>query len=308
MDISFVILHYMSLEETIQCVASIKTRVDTLDFRIVIVDNASPNFSGALLQEKYIGDQYVTVIVNNFNLGFANGNNVGFQYAKYVLNSRFIVLLNNDTYLIQDDFFRTVLTEYMQSKFSVMGPRVYTPNASCNTNPVRDLVYTERQLFIMIWANFKILLLHYLHLEEIVPKIKVRLMKALGLRRTSPINVIESMSPDYRQVNVQLHGCCLVFSPNYVKMFDGIDSRTFMFLEEDILFTQMQKMKMVMVYNPDLKIFHLEDVSTDSIFQKPRSKRMFILKNVLASAWILMKVLKENGYVKTDLFDNHERC
>ena len=44
--IGFVVLHYNAIKETIDCVESIKKRIDTNKYYIVVVDNASPNHTG----------------------------------------------------------------------------------------------------------------------------------------------------------------------------------------------------------------------------------------------------------------------
>lgn len=49
---------------------------------IVIVDNASANGTGRELQQLYQGAENIYVILNPENLGFARGNNVGFEFAK----------------------------------------------------------------------------------------------------------------------------------------------------------------------------------------------------------------------------------
>ncbi len=52
--ICFVILHYMVLEETVKCIESIEAQgVDSFSVKIIVVDNASPNGTGKMLQEKY---------------------------------------------------------------------------------------------------------------------------------------------------------------------------------------------------------------------------------------------------------------
>ena len=75
MKFAFVILHYNVLEETEKCIESIKTRCDADDYAIIVVDNKSPNDSGSILNKKYADDTKVAVILNDKNLGFANGNN-----------------------------------------------------------------------------------------------------------------------------------------------------------------------------------------------------------------------------------------
>lgn len=83
-EFAFVILHYMAKQETIDCVASIlkKTKAEPMKVSIVIVDNASANGTGRELQQLYQGAENIYVILNPENLGFARGNNVGFEFAK----------------------------------------------------------------------------------------------------------------------------------------------------------------------------------------------------------------------------------
>lgn len=57
------------------------------------------------MEEKYHMDDKVLVLKLTSNLGFAKGNNVGYKYAVKELKCDFICILNNDTLLVQDDFF-----------------------------------------------------------------------------------------------------------------------------------------------------------------------------------------------------------
>ena len=123
-DLVFVILHYNVYKETINCINSIKSKIDTSKFHIVVVDNFSPNNSGKLLENKYKNDDKVSVILNKSNIGFAKGNNVGIDYARQILNPKFICCLNNDTLLEQDDFFININKEYDKSNAAIIGPKI----------------------------------------------------------------------------------------------------------------------------------------------------------------------------------------
>ena len=78
MDVVFVILHYMAIDVTMKSVEYITENIDTNQYHIVIVDNASGNGSGEELKAFYLDRGDVTVLINEENLGFAKGNNVGF--------------------------------------------------------------------------------------------------------------------------------------------------------------------------------------------------------------------------------------
>ena len=55
MKTAFVILHYNAIKETHKCIQYIKENIDTQDYKILVMDNASPNHSGEILQEQYAG-------------------------------------------------------------------------------------------------------------------------------------------------------------------------------------------------------------------------------------------------------------
>ena len=59
MHISFVILHYLTEKDTIECVESIKDNISYPDFSIIIIDNGSPNCSGGILENKVEDNQTI---------------------------------------------------------------------------------------------------------------------------------------------------------------------------------------------------------------------------------------------------------
>lgn len=283
MRFSFVILHYNSLQETIKCVDSIKNTQKGTDYKIVIVDNKSPDGSGKTLDNLYNQEDNMTIIHNEQNLGFACGNNVGFHYAKYKLKSDFIILQNSDTLVLQDDFQRLVLEEYETSSFAVLGPFVKTPHPPYNSNPGPDTIpnigYFKRRL-----RNYRFhLFLTYLHLDGIVTN--------YHLKRVSS-SLLKNLDKIYdRAYNVRLHGCFMVFSPIYIGRFDGLNDKTFLFGEEDLLFLRLKQNNLKSVYLPKIVIFHEEDASTDNIFKVENKKNRFLYKCKIQSIKVMIREL-----------------
>lgn len=78
----FVVLHYLTTDDTVECVSSIRRCCADGEYQIIIVDNASPNKSGKQLMEKYEKDKDIDLLILENNLGFARGNNVGIAYAR----------------------------------------------------------------------------------------------------------------------------------------------------------------------------------------------------------------------------------
>ena len=103
MELCFVILHYRTSEDTIECVRSIQE----LDgkYNIVIVDNASQNGSIEKVESIFSSDNKIFIIKNQKNLGFAEGNNIGYDYARKQLHATMVAVLNNDIVIKQNNFF-----------------------------------------------------------------------------------------------------------------------------------------------------------------------------------------------------------
>jgi len=89
---SFVIVNYNGLKYISDCVESITKNI-AHDYEIIVVDNASTDGSTEYLCENH---QKVKLICSDKNLGFAGGNNLGVKAA----NGKYIVLLNNDAFLL----------------------------------------------------------------------------------------------------------------------------------------------------------------------------------------------------------------
>ena len=94
--IGFVILHYYAYDMTVECVNNLLRLFTDNDIKIVIVDNGSKNDSGQKLFDLYSSENKVKVILNEKNLGFAQGNNIGYSYLLNNYNLDFVIVMNNE--------------------------------------------------------------------------------------------------------------------------------------------------------------------------------------------------------------------
>ncbi|MCI9286567.1 MAG: glycosyltransferase family 2 protein [Clostridia bacterium] len=281
--IGFVILHYKVIDKTITCIDSIIQRIDTENYEIVVVDNGSCDDTGEKINEIYKENLKVHTLINKENLGFSKGNNLGYIYAKNNLKCNFIAMINNDTYLIQDNFFQVILEEYQRSNFSVMGPKIITKEA----NPVLpdgNLITLNRQKKYL--RNLKIkCLLNFLGMDYVTDKI-------IEQKKENKTNEDKSYL-EKRREKVILHGCCLIFSPTYINKFDGLEEKTFLYCEEEFLYIRLMKNNLKSVYNPQLLIYHDEAASTNQVSKKNRLKKRFVYKNLIKANEILKKDLEQ---------------
>lgn len=95
--ISVIILTFNNVELTQECIESVLERSDYPNLEVIVVDNASSDDTPNYLKSVERENPNVQVVLNNENLGFAAGNNVGLSIA----TGDYLVLLNNDTVVTQ---------------------------------------------------------------------------------------------------------------------------------------------------------------------------------------------------------------
>lgn len=285
--IVFVILHYLTVDDTVECVSSIRQCCTDSEYQIVVVDNASPNRSGKQLMEMYKNDNDVDLLILESNLGFARGNNAGIVYAREKYDPKYIVALNNDIILLQRNTIELIEREYCESKFAVLGPMIYTADGKCNDNPgvskplslcelEKKIADYRKNLFFCRW--------------------KLRRAYAIWNGLKNRVNKTSKKDGTYKQYlnkeyNVQLHGCFLCFSKEYFNCFNGFYPETFLYMEEDILFYLTQQKKLTTVYLPELKVFHKEDSSSNAAWKSNRKRDINKARYVLESAEEFRKLL-----------------
>lgn len=286
----FIILHYLTTADTERCVNSIlKLHGINKSVRIVIVDNDSPNRSGQVLKEQYSKNSQITVILAQQNLGFARGNNLGFHYSKYNLGADFIVMLNNDTYIAQSNFLEKIVQEYNDSNFAVLGPKIILNDNTINSiyQNLQSTEHYKKDLSI-IKLEYCLNRVHLYPIYKFARKNMSKFLVYLGLKKQKTY-----ANPNRRYKDIILHGSALIFSKMYIKKFDGLDDRTFLYREEELLYLRLKHSGLHNVYSPELEVYHNEDSSTDALTGGGRRKRSFVMKNLIDSTELLISEIKK---------------
>lgn len=94
-DISVITVNFNGLQETRELLCSLRNKLHTCTYEVIVVDNGSSHNEASTLQQEF---PEAIVIRSEQNRGFAGGNNIGLAQAQ----GRYLLLLNNDT-LLQDD-------------------------------------------------------------------------------------------------------------------------------------------------------------------------------------------------------------
>ena len=276
---AFVILHYGDATVTMEAIESIRSLDrDGRNVSVIVVDNASPNGTGEQVKKQIESLPDFYYIHNEENLGFARGNNVGFKYAKNELKADFIVLMNNDAVIESAEFFALVEQDYSSEKFAVLGPSIRTPVGK-EQNPLRLKMLRGFRLKLTVAYLWVDLLASFLFISPVFSNLLKKVPRRMAKRELSAMN------------NVELHGSFLIFSPEYIVKFDGLDDRTFMYCEEEFLFARCMFNNLKTRLNPAIHIFHNEVENRKASILQQRKKRLFRIRNCINSLGVYRRML-----------------
>ncbi|MFI3177788.1 MAG: glycosyltransferase [Eubacteriales bacterium] len=293
-NLVFVILHYLTTEETVQSIASIKRYMDTASYGIIVVDNASPNDSIQLLHSKYEteGDT-IHIVESSENVGYARGLNIGIRRAKELYDFQYMILMNNDIYFLEHQLYEKLECQYGKSQFAVLGPMILCGDGTCNTNPYEmNLIDREEiRARLAIYKKQEWLLKRNLYnLYNLLNGIKDDIITFC--QRTKKLK--QGKAYWLEQENVLLHGSIWIFSQDYFKKFSQLDERTFIYSEEDVLFVHLFAHGMKSVYQPDIKVFHVGSSSMNQLHTKEIKKRLlWKINNLQQGLHHLLEVMDE---------------
>ena len=275
MRIVFVVLHYCQIEVTKECVNSLKSLAGVTG--VVVVDNASPDKSGTILIEEYREDPSVHVFLNEKNMGFACGNNVGYLYAKKELSADCIVVLNNDT-IIKDIAFVEKLNNLKDlNQYHIIGPDILTIKGR-HQNPYREHPLSINSVKRTLYRKRLGVLFYSI---PIIYRFR-RIGKETNDMIEYTANLREGIVP---------HGSAVIYTSIWIKEQDfAFLPDTFMYYEEDILYYYSMSKNYKILFEPTLQIIHLEDISTNVAHAKIRERLLFQSRQKVRSLKVLLRV------------------
>lgn len=116
--IAIIILHYKNLADTRECLQSLQ-KIDYPAHSVTVVNNDSAAH-GQSIQDEF-GD-FITLIQNKENLGFAEGGDVGIRHALADKKTDAVLLLNNDT-AVEPNFLQE-MASCLTNHADMVAPRI----------------------------------------------------------------------------------------------------------------------------------------------------------------------------------------
>ncbi len=231
--VSVCILNWNGKELTRDCLSSFKD-VTYPDFKLLVVDNGSTDGSVEYIKQNY---PQVDLLALSENLGFAGGNNAGFQQIKHH-DSKYVIFLNNDT---------TVEPHFIEH---LIGPLEDDPQAGTTVPKIYYADDPER-----IWyAGGRV-------------NLWLGMIAHIGIRESDESDYSVSRETDYAT------GCCFCIRTELFTTLGGFDETYAMYGEDVDLSLRLIAKGKTIVYVPQAKVWHRVSASIGGAFSKDKLKR-----------------------------------
>ncbi|MDP2638255.1 MAG: glycosyltransferase [Candidatus Levybacteria bacterium] len=217
--VSIVILNWNGREHLKKCLLSI-SKVSYSPIEIIVVDNGSLDGSGEMVKKDF---PQVILVLNNKNLGYSGGNNVGIKKS----TGDYVFILNNDTEVTRD--FLDPLVSAMER------------DASLGCVQPKLLYASDRMLLNAVGSYFTStgFLYHY------------------GYRKKADLKQYNVPLTIY-----SAKGAAMLLRKSALKKVGLLDEDFFIFFEETDLCHRLWLAGYKIVYIPDSIIYHHEAVDT----------------------------------------------
>jgi len=247
MKLSIIIVNWNVREDVVNCLRSIEENQPRCEYEVIVVDNASTDGSAEAVRQKF---PWVRLIVNERNLGFAAGNNVGLKKA----SGEYVFFLNSDTIAPRGSF--DGLVSFMDANPDVGGCGPKLLNQDGTVQPSARRFPTLRGI------------LHHYTILRVVPIFRSEYRKWH----------MRDFKHDRRMDVDQVMGAALMARRSIVEDIGRMDETFFMYYEEVDLCYRIKQAGWRIVFTPDAVITHRGGRSTDQI---PVERRMTALRSVL---------------------------
>lgn len=260
------ILNWNRCEDTLACLASL-TKLDYPRLRLLLVDNGSSDETPLVVSQQFPD---VEIIVNERNLGFASGCNVGLRHA-LKRGADYVFLLNNDTFV--DPAALSHLIDLAHPKdVGMVIPKIYYA-----AEPTR------------IWSVGG--MRHPWTIED----------TGNGRGQIDVGQWDEVIERDY------VVACALLLSRRFLTEVGLFDERFFMYYEDFDLSLRARQAGFRLLLSPQARVWHKVAVSSggsdspNERYLMARSSVLFFHKHVRGLRWLIVLPYRTGSAIKTVL-------
>lgn len=273
--IGLIILNYQTVEDTIECLNSVRKYYENLT--IVVVDNHSLKEKMDVLSAYLEKSENISLLKLDQNYGFAKGFNKGISFLRE-RGFSYIVCSNNDILFQSDGILESLLETQCNYNAAILGPSIYNL-IGVNQNPcfTNRLAKMDAQ-FLLFQTSLPVILLKLLLPSSVLSYLDKKVQKrqnsgACALPKNAPCEVYS------------LHGAFMLFAPPFFEKNDGFDEYTFLYGEELILSEMMFRQGLSEYYDPRVRILHKEDKTSDFVWGGQKKLEPYLIARRSMKYW-----------------------
>jgi GT2 family glycosyltransferase len=241
MKIGFVCTNYNNSADTREAVNSLRESGQH-EYRVVVVDNNSDSANVNAL--KHIASEFlhVEVIMNNENVGYFRGLNLGIRHLRVNQPDINIMVVGNNDLVFPDDFAEAISkNSSILEQHAVVSPDIVTlDGVHQNPHVVSEIGKFREFIYDLYYANY------YL---------------AIAIRKVARLSRGFTDRADETHHNVaqeiyQGYGACYVLGPLFFRYFEELWAPSFLMHEEYFLSKQVNDKGLSVYYEPGIKVLH----------------------------------------------------
>ena len=236
-SVNIFILNWNGRDLTLDCLASLE-KVTYSNANVIVIDNGSTDDSVVSIKEKY---PETDIIEFPSNLGFAGGNNAGFESTAN--KADYTIFLNNDT-IVDSNFVEPLINELeTKSNTKQTAPKIYYADKP------ETIWFAGGK--VNMWTGF---------------------IRHIGIRKKDALLYSKKMEIDYAT------GCCICMRTQDFESIGLFDGSFPMYAEDVDLSLRFKKRGGSIVFIPESRVWHKVSASMGGQFSIAKWKRKLIGK------------------------------
>ena len=235
--VNIFILNWNGRDLILDCLSSFQ-KISYSNANIIVIDNGSTDDSVVSIKEQY---PEIDIIEFPINMGFAGGNNAGFQSA--TSKADYTIFLNNDT-IVDSNFIEPLINELEKnSNTKQTAPKIY---------------YADKPK--TIWFSGGIV------------NLWTGMIRHIGIRKKDSHNYSKNRIIDYAT------GCCVCMRTKEFESIGMFDESFAMYAEDVDLSLRFKKIGGCIVFISESKVWHKVSASMGGQFSIAKWKRKLMGK------------------------------
>ncbi len=253
MKTGFVFTNYNNSHYTRQVVDSISLNGNWNDCKVVIVDNKSEPIDIQLLKQIIEDYPSVKLILNEDNIGYFKGLNVGIKYLRDNFPELDVIVIGNNDLVFPADFIdKLKINKANLDKYAVISPDLITlDGVHQNPHVIEKISKIREFIYDIYYTNY------YFSLT-------ISYMAKLTKRFTDRKRKDEKQS-EIAQTIYMGYGACYILTAMFFKNFDLLWAPTFLMGEEFFLSKQLEEKNLKIYYEPAIAVNHHDHATVNKI-------------------------------------------